>query len=344
MKTPKYHIGLIRRSKGTIRSSVDAMAYLLGKQWKSEYDGMLYEHGAKAGEVVYSQVLAPPDTPAFAFQPFVLAHAIEYAEKAKNAQLLRHIYFSLAPELSRELHIALMHEYAHTFVEHGMIALLAVHDAGTGNPNGHLLLTMRPLLPDGTFAPKSQQEYVFDEQGQRLKGKDGKPKRKKIPTTNWNYPGNGEIWRKTWAEITNNYYKIAGIDTAIDYRSLKRQGILRIPTVYLNPTDHIAERRGERTEIGDLNRWIQEENTRREKEDLRRESINQLLEAFKEKYTALGKRKQYQSPHRCATQQFWSDLHALEKQFATGIPPSSSPGGNISRGSHKDTGAKKEKV
>ncbi|HJW28313.1 MAG TPA: MobA/MobL family protein, partial [Saprospiraceae bacterium] len=312
MKTPIYHIGLIRRSKGTICSAVDAMAYILGKNWKSAYDGQSYDHENKAGEVVYSRVLAPTDTPEFAFQPFVLAHAIEWCESMKNAQLMRHIYFSLPPELSRELQVALLNEYAQTFVDKGMVAIVALHDAGLGNPNGHLLLTMRPLLPDGTFAPKSKNEPLVDGQGQKIKGKDGRCKRKKIPTTDWDYMGNGELWRRTWADITNTYYKMAGLDLAIDYRSLKRQGIIRIPTVYLNPTDHQAERRGERTEIGDLNRWIHAENERREKEELRQEAINQLLEAFKEKYNGLAKRKQYLSPQTRATQQFWQDLHAIE--------------------------------
>jgi hypothetical protein len=342
-KIPIFHLGLIRRTQGNIRSAVDAMAYVLGKQWNSAYDGNTYDHRAKAGEVVYSQVLTPPDTPEFACQPYVLAHAIEYAEKANNAQLLRHIYFSLPPELSRELHMAFMKEYAQTFVERGMIVLMAVHDGGTGNPNGHLLLTMRPLLPDGTFAPKSQREYIFDEHGQRRKGKNGKTLSKKILTTDWNYPSNGELWRKTWGETTNKYYTLAGLDIAIDYRSLKRQGIQRIPTVYLSPADHRAERRGERTDIGDLNRYIHYENERRETEKQRQEAINQLFEAFKEKYDALGKRKQYRSPHTRATQHFWSDLHDIEDQFKTGTSPASQTAENTVRANCKETHSMKDK-
>lgn len=342
MKTPVFHIGLIRRSKGTTRSAVDAMAYLLGREWKSEYDGNTYDHKAKVGEVVYNRILAPPDTPEFAFQPFVLAHAIEWAEKANNAQLLRHLYFSIPPELSRAMQIALLNDYAHTFVEQGMIALLALHDAGTGNPNGHLLLTMRPLLPDGSFAPKSKHEHVLDEQGQRLKNKDGKAKRKKITTTDWSYQGNGEIWRRTWAETTNKYLSAAGLDISIDYRSLKRRGILRIPTVYMSPADHQAERRGEQTELGELNRWIQAENERREKEELRREAINQLLEEFQQKYKGLARRRQYRSPQTRATQQFWSDLHDIEAHFGQGDTAgahasSSVAAGAIAKGSqHKE--------
>jgi hypothetical protein len=39
----------------------------------------------------------------------------------------------------------------------------------------------------------------------------------------------------------------------------------------------------------------------------------------------LSRRKQYRSPQTRATQQFWSDLHALENQFASGTGAATTP-------------------
>jgi hypothetical protein len=48
-----------------------------------------------------------------------------------------------------------------------------------------------------------------------------------------------------------------GFDTRIDRRSYAERGIERIPTVHLGPAAHQMERRGIRTERGDINRAIE---------------------------------------------------------------------------------------
>jgi hypothetical protein len=111
MKKLVFQMSIVRRGKGELRSAVDAAAYVMGKEWKSAYDGNTYTHAKKASEVVYTTTLAPQNLPPFVLEPYTLVHAIEWAERHKNAQLMRSIYFSLPPELSRAQHIELVNEY-----------------------------------------------------------------------------------------------------------------------------------------------------------------------------------------------------------------------------------------
>jgi ATP-dependent exoDNAse (exonuclease V) alpha subunit len=314
-KKPVFHIGMITRGKGELPSAVAAGAYVLGKTWTSAYDGHTYDYSDKCGEVVYTHVLAPEGAPEWVYQPFTFVHAVEYSEKVKNAQLFRHMYFTLPPEFTREQHIALLHEYVkEVFVSAGMIAMLAIHHTES-QQHAHLLLTTRLLLPDGTWAPKALHEPILRKNGKQAIGKDGKPKRKKIHTTDWNRQDNGEKWRRMYATFANKQYARLGFDTRIDHRSPKRQGLTQLSPVYMNPAEYLAEQQGEQTEVGDLNRWIQKENILRANYEQRKEVIDKLFDHYLKKMKQLGPRTQWRSPQVRATQQFFSDLHSIEDQF-----------------------------
>ena len=59
-----------------------------------------------------------------------------------------------------------------------MIVDLAFHnpekeDGGIPNPHFHVMTTMRPLNPDGTWGQKQRREYLLDEDGNRIRDKNG---------------------------------------------------------------------------------------------------------------------------------------------------------------------------
>jgi hypothetical protein len=317
-----FHVGIIGRGKGTRKSAVDAGAYVLGEKWKSVFDKKTYDYSGKAGEVVYQALLAPPHIPDYvSSSPYTLVHAVEFSEHKKNAQLLRHIYFALPPELTREQQIALLTEYVNeTFVKSGMIALIALHHAtdesGKSNPNAHILLTMRQMLKDGSFLPKSKNIHHLDEKGERIRKTDGSLSTMRVNLTDWGYRGNGEIWRHICADYINKYYQLAGLDIEVNHRSPKRQGLAKLSPVYMSQADHEAEKRGERTDAGNLNRWLQGENRRRANEETRKEAIDRLVVAYLDKIEHYGRRESWKSPQARATQQLWSDLHAIEEQYS----------------------------
>ena len=81
--------------------------------------------------------------------------------------------------------------------------------------------------------------------------------------------------RAEWAELTNERLAQYGIDARIDHRSFEEQGIDKQATVKMGWRATALERRGIRTDVGDLNRQIKADNDQRV--DLRAE-----LSAFKE--------------------------------------------------------------
>jgi len=60
-----------------------------------------------------------------------------------------------------------------------MICDVAIHSPGRGpddnpNPHVHVLVPMRPLNENGTWGAKQRREYILDENGNRIRGEDGK--------------------------------------------------------------------------------------------------------------------------------------------------------------------------
>ena len=57
------------------------------------------------------------------------------------------------------------------------------------------MLTMRPLEQNGQWGAKSKKEYIIDENGERVKLKNGNYKTKKVNTIDWNEQDKAELWR-----------------------------------------------------------------------------------------------------------------------------------------------------
>ena len=141
-----------------------------------------------------------------------------------------------------------------------MCADFAIHDKGTGNPHVHIMLTLRPLKENGQWGAKCRKAYDLDENGQRIPDGKGGWKNHREDTTDWNDKGNVEIWRAAWAAYTNQVLESAGRPERIDHRSYKRQGIDKIPSVHLGPAASQMEKRGIRTDKGEVNRQIAADN------------------------------------------------------------------------------------
>ncbi len=192
----------------------------------------------------------------------ILWNAVEKTEKAKNAQLAREIEIALPHELTREQGISLVREYVKAqFVNVGMCADFAIHDTGGGNPHAHIMLTMRPFEQGGEWGAKQKKEYILDKDGNKIYDpKRRQYKCKSIPATDWNEQTKAEEWRGAWAAYVNAALEQNNHAERIDHRSYKRQGIDQIPTIHLGTAASQMERRGIRTERGNLNREIEVTN------------------------------------------------------------------------------------
>jgi len=247
-------IKIISRAKG--HSAVAKAAYRAGEIIKSEYNSVTHDYTRKGG-VVHTEILLPEHAPVEYADRSILWNAVEMSERNSNAQLAREIEISLPVELTREQNIDLAREYAQRqFVDKGMCADVCVHDKDDGNPHAHIVLTLRPFNEDGTWAAKSKKEYILDDNGERIKLKNGEFKTRKINTVDWNEQDRAEEWRAAWKDAQNAALKLHGHTARVDHRSYARQGKDQIPTVHLGVAASQMEKRGIRTERGNINREI----------------------------------------------------------------------------------------
>ena len=145
----------------------------------------------------------------------------------------------------------------------GMCADVCIHDVDGTNPHAHVLLTMRPFNEDRSWGDKQKKVYHLDEQGNKIYDP---VKRQyacnKIQTTDWHEHSRAEEWREAWAVCANAYLERGGHEKRLDHRSYERQGLEQIPTIHLGAAAFQMERRGIRTERGDINRAIEVSNKR----------------------------------------------------------------------------------
>ena len=80
------------------------------------------------------------------------------------------------------------------------------------------------------------------------------------PSTDWNEQTKAEEWRAAWKDHVNSFFELNNHAARIDHRSYERQGIDQIPTIHLGVAASQMDRRGIRTERGEVNREIEVSN------------------------------------------------------------------------------------
>ena len=251
---------IVSRNKG--KSAVAASAYISGTRMENTWDGVIHDYTRKK-HVIYTEVMLPPNAPQEYADRSLLWNSVEWNETKANAQLARSIELALPTELNHEQNIALVRKLVQElFVDKGMCADVAFHDKGGGNPHAHILLTMRPLTPDGKWGDKSRLEYILDADGNRIPARQkGRWKTRKVYTTDWDDRGNAERWRAAAADAINEALREAGFTQGfVDPRSYADQGVQRIPMVHEGPDARAMEKRGISTEVGEKNREIRQQN------------------------------------------------------------------------------------
>lgn len=256
-----FSVNIISRGKG--KSAVASAAYISGEKIKNEWDGVTHDYTKKQG-VISKEIYLPDHAPEEYKDRKTLWNSVELFEKNSNAQLARNFIISLPKELSIEENKKMIEEYIqNNFVKEGMIVDLAIHDEskeGNQNIHAHIMTIVRPINEDGTWGQKSKKEYILDEKGEKVLNKNGKPKIRKVELTSWNDKGNVEKWRESFSNLCNEYLAKNDIEKRVDHRSFKRQGIKQIPTIHLGASASAMERKGIRTEKGDINREIKKQN------------------------------------------------------------------------------------
>ena len=243
-KTRMYHLSVKTISRANGSSAAASAAYRSGQEVTNERTGEVHDYTRKQG-VEHTEIVASPAAPEWANNRSVLWSAAEQAEKRKDATVAREFQVAIPKELTREQGIALVREFAAELVDkHRFAADIAIHkddpkkwdgsEKGFIGYHAHILCSTRRLTAEG-----------FNEKTRELDGM--KAGREHI-----------QHWRERWEIVANKHLQIAGHEQRIDHRSLKDQGIEGAPTKHLGVDATAMERRGEKTEIGDSNRGIQQ--------------------------------------------------------------------------------------
>ena len=305
-----FHVEQIKRTEG--RTAVASAAYRAGEKLHNLWDGETHDYTRNGGEIL-SEIMLPEYAPKRFSDRYTLWNEVEQVEKNYNAQLAYSFDMALQNEFSLEENIELAREFVQKyFVSEGMIVDLAVHkpdreEGGIPNPHFHVLVPIRPLNADGTWGAKQRREYHLDENGNRIKKENGGWEFDAVPTTNWGKPETLNLWREAWANMVNDKFREKGLDCRIDHRSYVDQGLDLIPTVHEGPHVRKMEKKGIRTEKGELNRWIKATNRM-----IR--SMRATIAALKE---WLAEAKEIlKEPQEIYLVQMLSDAHTLRNQTA----------------------------
>ncbi len=231
-----FHFSAQMISRGAGRSAVAAAAYRAGDRLHDAHTGLDHDY-TRRSDVREAVIITPDEAPAWAQERQSLWDAVNAAEKRGDAQTAREIEVSLPRELTPDQQLALVVGYVQrTFAAQGMVADIGLHEGHNPkvpNPHAHILLTTRPLTPEG-FGPKERR---------------------------WNRKDQLVTWRQEWAAAVNQALDKAGHLERIDARSFQDQGIVdREPTIHEGVAARAMERRGIQTERVQHNRTIQEYN------------------------------------------------------------------------------------
>ena len=248
-------------------SAVDRSAYISRTTMYSEYDGTYY-YPKYSEDLVHSEVMLPENAPEEYADPSVLWNSVEMREKNNfKAQLARSYKISIPNEWSYELATEVVRDYVkRNFVDEGMCVQFAIHDSENPvthqrNLHCHMMMTMRPILPDGTWGKKQKKIYILDADGNKIRTKKGNYKCTTQDVTGWNNKENAKRWRKSWADTINAVNEKNGLtENFWEHRSFEAQVLDIIPQIHLGEKASALERAGIQTERGNINRRIMEQN------------------------------------------------------------------------------------
>lgn len=161
MASTHFSVSIVKASQN--QSAVAKASYQSAERLYCDKDMTYKNYLYKQSELVYKDILLPPNAPESFHDRATLWNAVEKVEKQCNAQYARNIIIGLPNEIPNDQLILLVKEYCmNEFVSKGMCCDIAIHDKGDGNPHAHILLTMRALDEHGEWMSKSRKIYVLD--------------------------------------------------------------------------------------------------------------------------------------------------------------------------------------
>lgn len=160
------HYGLNFRmiTRGQGHSVVQAGAYQSGERLTDHIRGITYDYAplnrTRESTTMATALLVPESAGEWARDRESFYNTIEATCTAKNAQLARWARMNIPREVPAERRMELVTSFVQReFVNRGMCADVALQACkasdGLENPHAHVILTMRHIMPDGSYAKKA---------------------------------------------------------------------------------------------------------------------------------------------------------------------------------------------
>lgn len=238
-----YHLSVTIIGRSTGRSAVACAAYRSGEALRDERYGKTHDYGRRRG-IRETGIAGPVDGPAWVRDREQLWNAVEARERRKDSQLAREFVLAFPHQLTHAQRKELLDEFIGSEVtSRGLVADWAIHAPSRAgderNWHAHILVPLRSVTSNGFGEDKNR---------------------------DLNNPDQLMQWREKWAEIQNRAFERYQVRNAegrilrVDHRSFEDRGMEREATVHLGVHATSMERRGKRTELGDLNRDIERLN------------------------------------------------------------------------------------
>ena len=202
--------------------------------------GNVHDYSRKENHVT-GGVILPAGAPKELLDRETLWQRHDQKEIRKDAQIFREVELSLHNSLSYDAATKVCLSLGQKLADMGMCVQWDIHDTknseGQRNLHAHFMLSMRDLLPDGTFGKKNRSWNKFNG-GMNL----------------------ADELRPFAAALMNEELDQIGVTDRVEYQSFADRGIDRIPTVHVGVAACAMEKKGKPTYKVQLNKKIQEIN------------------------------------------------------------------------------------
>lgn len=228
-----FHCSVKSVSRKTGRSAPAAAAYRAGERIVNDRTGRINDFRYKARGVLHKELVFPEGTPLVGRAG--IWNLAEAAEKRHDAKVAREYELALPHELSHGQWVEVARDFGRAVVErYGVFADVCLHapnvKGNQKNYHAHILTSTRKYTGKG-FGEKTR---ILD-----------RASTSRIEV---------DAIRAIWAKICNAALERIGSKERVDHRTLKAQGIEREPTIHIGPAATDMERRGVKTDLGDINR------------------------------------------------------------------------------------------
>ncbi|MED2974158.1 MobQ family relaxase [Fictibacillus sp. B-59209] len=245
-----YHFSNQIKSRKKQQNAIAAAAYRSGERLVDERTNEEKYYHRSVQPVTH--ILAPSHAPQWVYQRERLWNEVERVEKQWNSQLCREINVALPKELSHEEQEKLAITFCQEiFADDGMVADVAIHRDDEENPHFHVLLTMRPFNPDGTWGNKQKKTKEVI---------NGKVTTMAIHTTDWNTKEKLLYWREQWAHYANRFLEKNGFSERLSHLSHEARGLETLPTIHEGFAARKMESEGKVSDRMQINRDRKEYN------------------------------------------------------------------------------------